>query len=69
MSRVENLKNAVGEAIKSYENNPNPLKKYNELLNFYLNDLKNKGYSTLNFDIIFESFFPKPNKGTIRNVC
>ncbi len=54
--------NEFSNTIKSYENNPNPLKKYNELLNFYLNDLKNKGYSTLNFDIIFESFFPKPTE-------
>jgi hypothetical protein len=46
--------------IKSYSDSENPNKKYNELLNFYENEFKKQGYDISSFDVIFESFFPKP---------
>ncbi len=46
--------------IKSYKDSENPDKTYNEIYEKYLNDLKKEDYNTSFFDIIFESFFPKP---------
>ncbi len=45
--------------IKSYQINNN---EYNKLYQEYLNELKKNNYDIQYFDIVFESFFPRPNE-------